>query len=153
MSYHDDHRVLARNRWYSSFDEARMTATVEIFDPSEEVGALDPDFNPEEHDEATVKVPVYFEVCGTCDGKGSHVNPSIDSHGLGREDFDEDPDFAEHYFSGGYDVPCYGCAGKRVVPVLDRARANPALVKALDKQAEDDAEYAAECAAERRMGC
>ena len=57
-----------------------------------------------------------FAVCPTCEGKGSHVNPSIDAHGLSSEDFAEDPDFAEDYFSGAYDVPCAECGGQRVVP-------------------------------------
>jgi hypothetical protein len=56
-----------------------------------------------------------YEVCPRCRGEGKHVNPSIDSHGLSREDFDQDPDFEEDYFSGVYDVPCYVCSGARVV--------------------------------------
>lgn len=50
-------------------------------------------------------------ICGLCRGEGTHVNPAIDSHGLTREDFDDDPDFAESYFAGHYDVPCVRCSG------------------------------------------
>lgn len=50
-------------------------------------------------------------ICPMCEGEGTHVNPSIDSHGLTREDFDEDPDFAEGYRKGDYDVACVGCGG------------------------------------------
>lgn len=60
--------------------------------------------------------PKGYAVCPTCEGRGSHVNPSIDSHGLTAEDFAEDPDFEEAYFSGAYDVRCAECHGKRVVP-------------------------------------
>lgn len=56
-----------------------------------------------------------FEVCPTCEGHGTHVNPSIDAGGISREFFEDDPDFAEAYTSGGYDVTCSGCDGLRVV--------------------------------------
>jgi hypothetical protein len=59
--------------------------------------------------------PAPFVVCPTCQGYGKHVNPAIDSHGLTSEDFDNDPDFADAYWSGGYDVVCGGCDGDRVV--------------------------------------
>jgi len=56
-----------------------------------------------------------FAVCPTCDGNGTHVNPSIDSEGISAEQFYEDPDFEEAYFSGVYDVACAECGGQRVV--------------------------------------
>ena len=56
-----------------------------------------------------------FIVCPVCGGKGTTVNPNIDAHGLTREDFDDDPDFAEDYNSGMYDQVCACCDGKRVV--------------------------------------
>ena len=70
-------------------------------------------------DETEVSFPSKLEVCGTCNGKGKHVNPSIDGNGIAQEDFDRDPDFAESYFSGAYDVTCNECEGLRVVPVID----------------------------------
>lgn len=57
-----------------------------------------------------------FAVCPTCEGAGKHVNPSIDAHGIGADEFNEDPDFADAYFSGAYDVACVECKGLRVVP-------------------------------------
>jgi hypothetical protein len=56
-----------------------------------------------------------YIVCPVCDGEGTTVNPDIDAHGLTHEDFDEDPEFAEDYQSGLYDITCRACAGKRVV--------------------------------------
>ena len=50
-------------------------------------------------------------ICPVCDGDGRVVNPNIDAHGLTAEDFDEDPDFAEDYASGLYDIPCTPCDG------------------------------------------
>lgn len=71
-----------------------------------------------------------FAVCPTCEGRGSHVNPSIDSQGLSAEDFAEDPDFEEAYFSGAYDMPCSECHGQRVVPkCAEPSCREPAMAK------------------------
>lgn len=88
-----------------TFDERAMTLSIVIED--------------DEGEEETLTVKAAFEVCSLCNGKGTHVNPSIDAHGISHEEFDEDPDFREEYTSGTYDVQCYECAGKRVVPVPD----------------------------------
>jgi len=55
-----------------------------------------------------------YILCPVCQGHGTTVNPNIDANGLTAEDFD-DPDFAESYRNGEYDIPCRGCDGKRVV--------------------------------------
>jgi hypothetical protein len=68
-------------------------------------------------------------VCPVCEGSGKTVNPDIDAHGLTREDFDDDPDFAESYRSGLYDIACRGCGGKRVVA--------PERVLELEESADD----------------
>lgn len=98
-----------------------------------------------------VWVDAVYEVCDLCQGRGSHVNPSIDCGGLTREDFDEDPDFAESYFEGHYDVDCNQCHGKRVVPVL-AGTVDPSILKVLDERARDEAAFRAEQRAERIMG-
>lgn len=54
-------------------------------------------------------------ICPVCLGEGSTVDPAIDCHGISAEEFREDPDFAEEYFAGTYDVVCAGCEGLRVV--------------------------------------
>lgn len=69
-----------------------------------------------------VSIPAKYEVCSRCDGRGTHVNPSIDGNGLTQSDFADDPDFAEDYFAGRYDVQCYECRGLRVVPVPDESK-------------------------------
>ena len=92
--------------------------------------------------------PAKYEVCPVCDGKGKHVNPDIDRNGLTAEDFAEDPDFAESYRSGVYDVACNGCGGRRVVLVPKHEDGKQALADAW----QEDAQYRAEVAAERRMG-
>ena len=99
------------------------------------------------------ELPAKFEVCPRCHGQGSHVNPSIDGNGLTASDFAEDPSFGEDYFSGAYDVSCYDCHGLRVVSVIDEDRCDPKLLEAYYDQQREEAMYAAESAAERRMGC
>lgn len=70
-----------------------------------------------------------YQVCPVCNGEGKTVNPSIDAHGLTAEDFYEDPDFAEDYKSGVYDIVCNGCHGQRVV--------TQQRIKELQQNAED----------------
>jgi len=97
------------------------------------------------------KVPMKKVVCPTCRGEGSHVNPSIDSHGLTAEDFEQDPDFEEGYREGRYDVACYECDGLRVVDDFDFDRC-PKLQKEWEEYVDDaQADHATEMA-ERAMG-
>lgn len=72
-----------------------------------------------EGDEAEFEVPAVYQVCETCDGKGSHVNPSIDAHGITAEEWSEewDDESRQGYLAGDYDVPglrlLHPGAGKR----------------------------------------
>jgi hypothetical protein len=124
-------------KWYDHFDEKRMVIVVT---QNEDGDTGEP-----------LEVPAVFEVCGTCDGQGKHVAPGIDSHGLSAEDFDEDPDFAEDYFAGRYDIPCNECHGKRVVPVIAE-NCDPVLKAKAEKWEQDWYDYQREIEAERRMG-
>lgn len=126
---------------YLKFDEKNMTLVYELYDEDEE--------------EFEVEFPAKFEVCELCNGRGKHVNPSIDSHGLTYEDFDEDPDFRENYLSGMYDEPCYRCKGNRVEPVIDEEHLNEeqrGWLKELNRKRISDAQARAEDAYCRRMG-
>ena len=124
--------------WWTSLDKRRMMVIVALCDY--------------EDDEHFVHVPFKYGVCGLCGGKGSHVNPSIDSEGLTAEDFAQDPDFEEGYFAGDYDQPCNACGGERVVPVADAERCDPVVLKAIHDQQAADYEYACQSAHERKMG-
>ena len=105
-------------------------------------------------DGTEVELPTKFEVCGRCEGRGTHVNPSIDGNGLSQEDFDEaGPEFYEDYMGGVYDVTCYTCGGRNVVAVVDEERCNPAHLEAYRAHQQAEYEYRMEAAAERRMGC
>lgn len=95
------------------FDRRSRTITIQILDD-------------------TVTLPAKFAVCNTCEGEGKHVNPDIDRNGLTAEDFEEDPDFRDDYFSGVYDVICSECKGEKVVPVVDSESLNDSQKKIYD---------------------
>lgn len=100
-----------------------------------------------------IEIPGRFITCPRCEGRGSHVNPSIDEHGLSREDFDEmGPDFEEDYFSGVYDVQCHECKGLRVILEVDEDRATEEQIKLYWDEIHEEIEYNRTCAMERRMG-
>lgn len=90
-----------------------------------------------------------YEVCHSCRGSGTVVNPSIDAGGISREDFDEDPEFARSYFNGDYNIRCTNCKGKRVVPEVDFPSN---IQKEIDSWMEDQWDYVRESCAERAMG-
>ena len=70
-------------------------------------------------------IPSTVKVCFTCQGRGSHVNPDIDSHGITASEMSElGEDFQESYFSGVYDVDCAQCKGNKVIAVVDHNACN-----------------------------
>ena len=101
-------------------------------------------------DDIEYEIPAVFDVCPVCEGRGHHVDPGIDSHGINMEEFYEDPEFAEEYFDGAYDVPCNECRGDRVV-LVPRDPDSPGA-RALNRNWQLEAEFAAEVEAERRVG-
>lgn len=148
-NYFNDRRVIAADRSrreQPELDESRMRLTYDVTTEDENGDEV----------EIEVSLPAKFEVCGTCDGRGSHVNPSIDADGISPEDFAEDPEFAESYFGGAYDQPCNECGGRRVVAVIDESHLNSTQARNLRlvrKAQREQATFEAECRAERAMGC
>lgn len=127
------------------FDEATMEWTITTVDEQDDGSML----------ERSIVFPAAFAVCSTCRGKGTHVNPSIDAHGITREEFDDDPGFREDYFSGVYDVQCYECHGQRVVPFIITENLNEEQRRALEyieMERKLDAEYDELSRLERIMG-
>jgi hypothetical protein len=96
------------------------------------------------------ELPTRWETCDVCDGKGTHVNPNIDRNGLTAEDFAEDPDFREDYFSGRYDVSCNRCGGRKVVAVVDEDACEPEYLKIYRELQEAEWQADADAEAERR---
>ena len=111
MNYYNDPRTRAAQsgNWYKSFDEVGMTVKVEL---------IHYDDNQFEMMDI-VYFPVEMKVCDLCNGKGSHVNPSIDCGGLTQDDWLQDPGFEDDYITGAYDIICNKCNGKRSIPVID----------------------------------
>jgi hypothetical protein len=113
-------------------------------------------YDEAEGTEIEVELPAKWDVCSRCDGEGKHVNPSIDSHGISREEFDEDPDFEEAYFRGDYDVRCEECKGRTTVLVVDeqacKAQGFEVELEAYFKHLREMDAVEREMAAERRMG-
>ena len=70
-----------------------------------------------------------YQVCSRCHGKGHHVNPNVDGHGISPQEFAEDPEFRENYIKGKYDVKCYQCGGLRVEKVIDWNKIDDAKLK------------------------
>lgn len=96
-------------------------------------------------------LPSRWEICHVCRGNGRH---SLRLGCFTQDDMDEmGPDFEDDYMSGGYDSACDDCNGTGKVEVVDRERVSPAILASMEADADEEAEYQAMCAAERRMGC
>jgi len=131
-----DVRDMAQSlRWWNSLDG--LTAYLTLRDCVDDEG-----------EPTLMSIPIVMEVCTTCRGRGSYTNPNIDRNGLSREDFEEDLDFAEDYFSGVFHIRCEHCQGTNVTP-WPISKEHIRLVESIL----DGRYYAyAEQEAERRMG-
>lgn len=87
-----------------------------------------------------------YDVCPSCEGRGRYVNPLIDSHGLTAEDFADDPDFQEAYFSEQYDITCRSCNGRNVI-LVPTAKDG---IKQLEELLQEEHQYRCEVETERR---
>jgi len=104
----------------------------------------------ENGDELEFDLPMKWEICGDCRGNGSHVHRAIDGHGIGMEEFAEDPEFAEAYYSGRYDVCCETCGGSGKVQIVDEdAVKRLGLESVLEEWEALQADAAADAAADR----
>lgn len=144
MNYFNDPRVRAaeRDSTVALIGKLIRYAVEDELDPFEEYGVT-PDFTPE----------FTWEVCPMCMGEGTTVNPSIDAGGISSEQFYEDPDFADDYFGGVYDIQCPECKGRTTVQDVDFERLPQKLQDALDDWWESESADHAERMAEIRMGC
>lgn len=112
------------------------------------------DAEDDEEYEISVDLPAKYELCDRCEGSGVHDSSAF-SNGVPSEMFDE-PDFAEEYFSGHYDVVCSECEGLRVVLVIDEDRLNEEQKKHLELYHEyrhEENSLDLMYLEEKRMGC
>ena len=96
-----------------------------------------------------VLLPAKHSVCWRCFGCGVHDHEAF-SNGISPQEFDEDPDFAEQYFRGDYDVPCSVCKGLRVILEVDTEQLSPKMLERFYRAEEAKARNEAEDRAERR---
>lgn len=140
------------------FDARRMVFLVT--DPDVEIpepeGGNDDDL-AEAEARHQLELPARYDVCGRCEGKGTHWHEAL-SNGITQEDRDRDwdDDSWEWLMNGGMDVQCSECKGLRVVPVPVDVVSSPEAQRALALYTawmDDERDYRAMCEAERRMGC
>lgn len=80
-------------------------------------------------------IPSTVVVCFTCQGRGSHVNPDIDSNGITADEMSElGEEFEESYFSGVYDVDCTQCNGNKVIAVVNHEACNIRQLALVEEQ-------------------
>jgi len=103
--------------------------------------------DPNTGEEVVTPLPYKWEICSHCRGEGSS------SAYLGAYTSDEwnqmDYEWQEDYIAGRFDHPCEHCEGGKV-RVPDMSRLTPQQRKAWREQSRAEAEYEAECRAERR---
>lgn len=137
LNYHNDPRVRALDEveYFKILSERGTKMFIELDEGIVEA-LIEDGVRPEGFD-GKLEVEFKYEVCPLCEGRGKHVNPSIDCGGLTSEDF-ADPDFREGYMSGVYDVTCNRCHGKRVVPVVTLPEDVQKEIAAWRRSAADD---------------
>lgn len=163
--YFDSRDVAANtNKWYKSYDERSMTLKIEVACDDEVYEDLKDSLSAEAYklidpNDGCVTLRMKFEVCPLCNGKGRHVNPSIDAHGICADEWDRDWSYEdrESYMSGAYDVTCYECNGNKIVPEIDKnpyfyTDAIKEVVELVDALRAEEASYVQMCMMERAMG-
>lgn len=110
-------------------------------------------YDEETDEEEWHTFPAKAEVCETCGGRGTHVNPSVDSHGITSSEWAEEWSYEEResYMQGAYDVCCYECHGEKVVFVPDEPHeSNEEALKIWRRWEEQTQSWAYDLAAEAR---
>ena len=105
-----------------------------------------------EEEGSEILLPTKWEVCSVCEGKGIHVDPRMDDNGLNTADFQDDPDFANDYFSGAFDIPCNSCGGRTTIRALDEGACEPELLRQYIIQCQGEERDAMESYQERLAG-
>ena len=106
----------------------------------------------EDGDEEDFQLPAKFELCPKCKGKGSHMNPNIDGHGITSDEWERDwsEEEKESYRNGDYDVTCSKCNGEKVIKVVDEKAITPGMKPHYDAYVKQEQEKAAEVRQEKR---
>ena len=98
-----------------------------------------------------MKLPTHKEVCSRCMGGGS---VDLWEGGMTSSEMDEmGEDFLDDYLSGHYSKICPECDGQSVVDVVSEEYLSEETLRDWDEWWQNEYDYQAEIAAERRMGC
>jgi hypothetical protein len=100
----------------------------------------------EDGSETETQLPGRWCICGQCEGRGT--SSAYLGAFTASEWAEQDDDFKDEYIRGGYDRSCDECNGSGKVWSIDYKKCTPEQRAALD----EEAEYQALVAAERRMG-
>lgn len=108
-----------------------------------------------DEEEEVLELPGKWQVCHDCRGEGRTLTGSLRNVAYTREDFDEDPDFAEDYMNKNSCLheQCHTCHGRTTEMVVDEERlkyVKPDVLKAYNQWLKDEDERMAEEAADRR---
>lgn len=150
-------------KWYSEGWTCDCGTLVLIDLDCHECGKKEPEYTEGNQDrfwddEYEFSFPAKNIVCPCCDGTGSTYLGwhSSEQPAFTAEDFyEEGPDFYEDYMGGRYDRQCPECKGRNVIgEIVEKAipKAHKPIWEAYCDHLRFEAEYAAEVAAERRMG-
>jgi hypothetical protein len=105
----------------------------------------------------TVIFKTAYQVCGICQGRGKHVNPSIDCGGITESEWSEwGHEEQDNYMNGSYDQQCAECKGKRVVLAMTESKAGSFhewIARIAFERTEESYESAREQAEEMKWGC
>jgi len=106
-------------------------------------------------DEEIFTVPAVWIICPHCEGCATDRGASVECDGGGftsSEWAEQDDDFKQDYLAGRYDRPCSYCDGLGRIQTPDLDALDSDDREAYEQSLQDDADYRAMCAAERRMG-
>jgi len=112
------------------------------------------EYEDEEGEVKKARIPLTWEICGTCHGDGSA--PFGGGVGFTASEFNETFDTIEDradYFDGGCDLPCSDCSSTGKVKALNFANVSDEVFKAWEDEQRAISLMDAESEAERRMGC
>lgn len=114
---------------------------------------IDIEFYDDNDEEYTISFPAKYEICDRCKGKGTHVNPNIDGHGITASEWENDWDFEEreNYMNGFYDVQCDNKCDYGKIIVIDYDILSDDMKKKADEYYKRERDLAAERAYEARM--
>jgi hypothetical protein len=109
----------------------------------------------EDGNETERTLPMVWAICGCCRGEGKS---SLYLCAITQSDRQpggswEDPEDFEEYMRGGYDRVCDECEGSGKVQIVDRSKLTDEDAKTLRADEDEERDYQAMVAAERRFGC